>query len=139
MWSKTAYLDDCKSACFAPLCQLEPKFFKFLYFHSQPCGLYDCKKHQCYLLEYSNNSSSNSSESAGFCKSLWISMHLLVHVAYFCGCRVLVEAVAQRCSVKNVFLEISHDSQENTCARVSFLIKLNTFSYRTPPLAASVR
>ena len=34
------------------------------------------------------------------------------------------EAVAQRCSVKKVFLEISQNSQENTCARVSFLIKL---------------
>ena len=29
------------------------------------------------------------------------------------------EAVAQRCSVKKVFLEISQNSQENTCARVS--------------------
>ena len=34
------------------------------------------------------------------------------------------EAVAQRCSVKKVFIEISQQSQENTCARVSFLIKL---------------
>ena len=34
------------------------------------------------------------------------------------------EAVAQRCSVKKVFLEISQNSQENTCARVSFLIKI---------------
>ena len=34
------------------------------------------------------------------------------------------EAVAQGCSVKKVFLEISQNSQENTCARVSFLIKL---------------
>ena len=34
------------------------------------------------------------------------------------------EAVAQRCSVKKMFLEISQNSQENTCARVSFLIKL---------------
>ena len=34
------------------------------------------------------------------------------------------EAVAQRCSVKKVFLEISQNSRENTCARVSFLIKL---------------
>ena len=73
------------------------------------------------------------------------------------------EAVAQRCSVKKVFLEISQNSQENTCARDSFLIKLqasglffikkeflpqvfscafceiskNTFFYRTPPVAAS--
>ena len=34
------------------------------------------------------------------------------------------EAVAQRWSVKNVFLEILRNSQENTCARVSFLMKL---------------
>ena len=34
------------------------------------------------------------------------------------------EAVAQRCSVKKMFLEISQNSQENTCARPSFLIKL---------------
>ena len=73
------------------------------------------------------------------------------------------EAVVQRCSVKRVFLEISQNSQENTCARVSFLIKLqaevfnfikketlaqvfscefceiskNTFFHRTPLAAAS--
>ena len=35
-----------------------------------------------------------------------------------------IEAAAQRCSLKKVFLEISQNSQENTCARVSFLIKL---------------
>ena len=35
-----------------------------------------------------------------------------------------LEAVTQRCSVKKVFLKISQNSQENTCARVSFLIKL---------------
>ena len=34
------------------------------------------------------------------------------------------EAVAQGCTVKKVFLEISQSSQENTCARVCFLIKL---------------
>ena len=34
------------------------------------------------------------------------------------------EAVAQRCSVKKLFLEISQNSQENTCARVSLLLKL---------------
>ena len=76
----------------------------------------------------------------------------------------LSEAVVQRCSVKKVFLEILQTSQENTCVRVSFLIKLkalglqlyikketlaqvflcefceiskNTFSYRTPPVTAS--
>ena len=29
----------------------------------------------------------------------------------------LTEAVVQRCSVKNMLLEISQNSQENTCAR----------------------
>ena len=35
-----------------------------------------------------------------------------------------LEAVAQRCFLKKVFLEISQNPQENTCARISFLIKL---------------
>ena len=34
------------------------------------------------------------------------------------------EAVACSCSLKKVFLENLQNSQENTCARVSFLIKL---------------
>ena len=36
------------------------------------------------------------------------------------------EAFARRCSVKNVFLKISQNSLENTCARVSFLINLQS-------------
>ena len=36
----------------------------------------------------------------------------------------LPEAVVRRCSVKKVFSEMSQNSQENTCARVSFLVKL---------------
>ena len=32
----------------------------------------------------------------------------------------VLEAVVQKCSVKKVFLEIAQNSQENTCARVSF-------------------
>ena len=35
------------------------------------------------------------------------------------------EAVAKRCSVKKVFLEISQNSLRNTCARVSFLQALD--------------
>ena len=35
-----------------------------------------------------------------------------------------MEAVAQRCSVEKVYLEISQNLQENTYVRVSFLIKL---------------
>ena len=73
-----------------------------------------------------------------------------------------VPAVVWRCSVKNMFLRISQDSQENTCARVSFLVRpktynfikketlaqvlscvcweifKNTFFYRKPPVAASL-
>ena len=56
------------------------------------------------------------------------------------------EAVVQRCSVRKVLLETSQNSQENICARASFLIKKtlaqvfscefceiseNTFFYRT--------
>ena len=72
------------------------------------------------------------------------------------------ELVAPRCSAKNVFLKISQNPQENTCARASFLLKLqasdcnfnkkgtlsevfscefcgiyNTFIYRALPVAAS--
>ena len=43
-------------------------------------------------------------------------------------------AVARSCSVKKAFLEISQNSQESACARVSFLI---FFSYRTPLVVAS--
>ena len=35
------------------------------------------------------------------------------------------EAVVRRCSIEKVFLKISQKSQENTCARASFLIKLH--------------
>ena len=75
------------------------------------------------------------------------------------------EEVDRRCSTKKFFLEISQNSQENTCAGLSFLIKLqaeaeacnfikkenlaqmftceiceiskNTFFYWTPPVAVS--
>ena len=52
------------------------------------------------------------------------------------------KAVVQRCPVKKVFLEIWQSSQENTCARVSFLIKLQAFNkkhlfHRAPLVAAS--
>ena len=40
------------------------------------------------------------------------------------GHGVQLEAAIQRCSVEEVFLEILQNSQENTCASVSFLIKL---------------
>ena len=49
------------------------------------------------------------------------------------------KAVAQRCSVKKVFLEISQNSHENTCPRLPFKRRYsgkNIFSYRTPLVAA---
>ena len=36
----------------------------------------------------------------------------------------LFRSSQERCSIKKVFLKISQNSQENTCARVSFSIKL---------------
>ena len=39
------------------------------------------------------------------------------------------EAVPQMRSVKKVFLEIRQNSQENTCPRVSFLIKLQAAAW----------
>ena len=39
---------------------------------------------------------------------------------------VKTEAVTQRWSLKNVFFEILQNLQKNACARVSFLIKLQT-------------
>ena len=38
-----------------------------------------------------------------------------------------MEAVVGSCSIKKVFLKISQNSQENTCARVSLLIKLQAW------------
>ena len=46
------------------------------------------------------------------------------------------EAVAERCSVKKVFLEISQNSKENICEFCE--VSNNTFSYRAPLVAASV-
>ena len=39
-----------------------------------------------------------------------------------------LEAVVQSCSVKKMFLNFSQNSRENTCARASFLIKLQTLA-----------
>ena len=46
---------------------------------------------------------------------------------------IWIEAVVRRCSVEKVFLEISQNSQENTCARVTFSIKLQA-SHRCFPV-----
>ena len=65
---------------------------------------------------------------------------------YECSCRLLEklycsrklpEAIVLRWSVKIVFLKISEISQESTCARVSFLIKLQVWDLLRPPEASS--
>ena len=42
-------------------------------------------------------------------------------------CNVHVRSSHRRCSVKEMFLRILQNSQEGTCARVSFLIKLQVW------------
>ena len=45
-------------------------------------------------------------------------------------CWSLLDVHSQRwCSVKKVFLEISLNSHENSCDRVSFLIKLQAYNF----------
>ena len=44
------------------------------------------------------------------------------------------EAVAKRCSVKKMLLEISKNPQENTCARASYLIMLTRLWHRYFPV-----
>ena len=44
------------------------------------------------------------------------------------------ETVARRCSVKKIFLENSQNSQENTCARVSFFVKFLRIPFLTEHL-----
>ena len=41
--------------------------------------------------------------------------------------RWIFRSSLRRCSIEKMFLNILQNSQENTCARVSFLIKLKTF------------
>ena len=89
--------------------------------------------------------------------NIWILTLCSWYCIFYCKtvCKHRIEAVARRCSAIKVFLEIPQNSQENTCARVSFLTKLQekatlaqvfswefcrisiyTFCYRTPPVAA---
>ena len=63
--------------------------------------------------------------------SLAAAISSVQHILSLCStsCDFLTECSTfrssqHRCCIKKVFLEISHNSQENTCARVSFLIKL---------------
>ena len=53
---------------------------------------------------------------------IWQKYFLLKKALYVC--KKISEASVQACSVKKMFLQVLQNSQENTCARVSFLIKL---------------
>ena len=48
--------------------------------------------------------------------------------------RFIKEAVVWRCSVEKAFIDILQNSQENTCARVSFIIKLQALGLRPETL-----
>ena len=75
--------------------------------------------------------SSRLSGLSGYCK-IFKNTHFEEHLRTVAFAQIVsttrtlnhTEAVVQRCSVKKVFLEFSQNSQENTCARVSFLIKV---------------
>ena len=73
------------------------------------------KRFCCYKSEKLPNSFSIFVYVFGFVVKIY-------HYHKFILC--FLEVVVRRCSVKKVFLKISQNSQENTCARVSFLIKL---------------
>ena len=92
---------------------------------------------------------SSSHENEYFCCHLHHELTLKNSYCQYGG--NILRSSYQRCSVKKVFLEISLNSQENTCVRASFLLKerlvqmfscelceisKNTFSYRTPLVAA---
>ena len=97
--------------------------------------------------------------------SLMLFIPVLHILLYLFSMSKRIEEVTWRCSIKKVFLEISQNSQENNCAKVSFLINLqasacnfikketlaevfscefceiskSTFFYKTPPVAAAKR
>ena len=75
-------------------------------------------KHLCQRLLFN--------KVAGLRRKWWIpkSEKLQIWKNLYDQQNLLPEAVVRRCSVKKVFLQISQNPQENTCARVSFLIKL---------------
>ena len=95
-----------------------------------------------------------SNISSFLCLKLCYVSYFLNHLTQTALFSVFSEANSQRCSLKNVFLKISQNLQENTWPRTCNFIKKETlaqvfscefceiskniFSYRTPPVAASV-
>ena len=61
-------------------------------------------------------------------------LHLLCYLQRICWGPLCLRLITirsshQRCSIRKGVLEISQNSQENTCARVSFLIKLQAYTF----------
>ena len=68
------------------------------------------------------------SEYLYFVKAEWLSFNTGLYAFLIYRVHVTLiwptEAAALGCSVKSLFFKISENSQENTCARVSFWVKL---------------
>ena len=73
-----------------------------------------CKK---VFLKILQNKSSFTVNFAKFSKNTFFHRTLLVAPSE----KLKAGVVIRKCSVKKVFLQISQNSQENTCTRVSFL------------------
>ena len=54
-----------------------------------------------------------------------------MRTSYFSAFFLVLRSSHRRCSIKKVILETSQNSQENTCARVSLLIKLQANCSKT--------
>ena len=93
---------------------------------SKDLGKRDFKLFHCYYLWLSFDLVSSSSVYADKNDIPIISLVIIAikfSVKYFIDLPSSTRSSHRRCSVKNVFLKISQISQENTCSRVSFLIK----------------
>ena len=60
-------------------------------------------------------------------KTLFLSLITWFGIWFWFWFWLTSEAFTRKCSLKTVFLEISQNSQENTCAGASFSIKFNKF------------
>ena len=69
----------------------------------------------------------SKNESVGLKTSIFFCEHFFYFVKHPTN-KNYPEAVIRMCYVEKVFLKISQNSQKNTCARVSFLIKLQASS-----------
>ena len=103
------------------------KIFNFLVSQSQQCKIWVSKisllkiKKIILSIKVTNllKRHKNLLKRRNYCKAM-----LKLENFFYNRVRRLTEAVTQRCSVKSTLLKISQNSQKNTCATASFLIKL---------------